>query len=139
MSRVDKMRTSTCTKADARSRLKQAEAHVLVAQICLDDEGDVATPGVAAALAVLAVIAAADAACCHRLGLRSRAQDHSQAETLISTIEPHGKAMARKFRAVATAKDDSHYSLTLVSSAKASSMITKAQDLVTWASEILRT
>ena len=62
MSRAGKVRTGQCTKADAKSRRRQAEAYVMVAQLCLDDEGDVVTPGVAASLAVLAAIAAGDAA-----------------------------------------------------------------------------
>lgn len=138
MSRADKVRTGQCTRADAKSRLRQAETYVMVAQLCLDDEGDPATPGVAASLAVLSAIAAADAACCLRLGKRSRAQDHSQAEALIATTEPNGKAMAKKFRDVVNAKDESHYGLALVSRGKAKSMVIKAQHLTTWAAEVLR-
>ncbi len=109
----------------------------MVARLCLDDEGDVATPGVAASLAVLAAIAAGDAACCHRLRRRSRAQDHTQAVTLIATIEPSGKAMARRFREVVNAKDESHYGLALVSTAKSRSMVAKAEGLTIWAAKIL--
>lgn len=138
MSRTDRVRTGPCTKADATTRLRQAQAHVFVAQLCIDDADDVATPGVAASLAVLAAIAAADAACCHRLGRRSRAQDHSQAELLIGTIEPNGSVMAKKFRDVVNAKDDSHYGLALVTRAKANAMVVKATGLTTWASEIVR-
>ena len=37
MSRADRVRTGPCTKPDAKSRLRQAEAYVMVAQLCLDD------------------------------------------------------------------------------------------------------
>ena len=37
MSRADRVRTGPCTKTDAKSRLRQAEAYVMVAQLCLDD------------------------------------------------------------------------------------------------------
>jgi len=51
-------RSSVCSKAEARTRLQQAEAFLYVASITLDEHNDLATPGVAAALAVLAGIAA---------------------------------------------------------------------------------
>jgi hypothetical protein len=138
MSRVAKMRIAQCSPTDSRSRLRQAQAFVLVAQLCVDDETDVTTPGVAASLAVLAAIAASDAATCHRLGKRSRAQNHAQAEVLLATLEPDGKAMARRFRDVVSAKDDSHYGLSLVSSRKARSLVGKAETLTMWAEKILR-
>lgn len=47
-------RTAGCTPADARSRLQQAEAFLETADLVLSDDTDTATPGVAAALAVLA-------------------------------------------------------------------------------------
>ena len=60
-------RTAGCTPADARSRLQQAEAFLETADLVLSDDTDTATPGVAAALAVPAGIAASDAACCAKL------------------------------------------------------------------------
>ena len=69
--------------------------------------------------------------------MRSRAQDHGQAEDLLATIEPNGKAMAKKFGEVVSAKDDSHYGLALVSSSKAKSMGTEAEALKKWAVKVL--
>ncbi len=138
MSRVAKMRIAQCSPADSRSRLRQAHAFILVAKLCVDDETDVATPGVAASLAVLAAIAAGDAATCQRLGKRSRAQNHAQAEDLLATLEPGGKEMARRFRDVVSAKDESHYGLSLVSSRKARSLVGKAEVLTMWAEKVLR-
>jgi hypothetical protein len=88
-------RTSPCTRSEARTRLQQAEALVLVADLALSDETSTATPGVAAALAVLAGMAASDAACCAALGCRPRGQDHGQAPDLLATVEPNGKDMAK--------------------------------------------
>lgn len=51
---------------------------------------------VAAALAVLAGIAAADAACCTAIGRRSRAQDHKVAVELVRQVEPGGTEAAKK-------------------------------------------
>ena len=61
-------RAQPCDRSDALNRLLQAEAFVTAAALVLEDGTDVARPGVAAALAVLAGIAASDAACCARLG-----------------------------------------------------------------------
>lgn len=137
MSRADKTRTGACTKADARARLTQADAHLLVADLCLSDESNVATPSVAAAIAVLAAIAAADAACCHRLGRRSRAQAHDQAQVLLATIEPGGRAMAAKFGRIIAAKDESHYGLHLVTRSKAKALLRQASDLTEWSRGVL--
>ncbi len=133
MSRAAKLRTAPCSRPDARIRLRQAEAYLKVAVLCLDDQTDVDTPGVAASLAVLAAIAAGDSVCCYELGKRSRAQDHAQAEALIATIAPSGQSMSKKFRDVVMAKGDSHYGLSTVSTAKARQLVNKAAQLTEWA------
>lgn len=63
-------RVTDCTPAQAGSRLQQAEAFVMAADLVISDATNTATPGVAAALAVLAGIAASDAACCAKLRKR---------------------------------------------------------------------
>jgi hypothetical protein len=88
-------RRTYCTPAQGRNRLIQAEAFVQVADLVLSDETDTATPGGAAALAVLAGIAASDAACCAKLRQRPRGQDHAEAIKLLGTVIPHGQAMAK--------------------------------------------
>lgn len=138
MSRVDKVRSGSCTRAEAKNRLTQAEAYLMVAQLCLSDDSDAATPGVAASLAVLAAIAAGDAACCHRLGRRARGQSHAEAAALVATINPNGKTMSKKFTEVLTSKDESHYGFSLVSRTKAKSIVSKSEGLVSWAAEVLR-
>lgn len=57
-----KTQTKACTREDAVVRLAQAESFLLVADLVRGDATDVATPSVAASLAVLAGIAASDAA-----------------------------------------------------------------------------
>lgn len=95
----------------------------MAADLVLSDDTDVATPGVAASLAVLAGIAASDAACCARLRKRSRGQDHSEAVRLLATVAPHGEAMARDLSRLLAAKDESHYGLTLIDRAKARRLV----------------
>jgi hypothetical protein len=67
--------------------------------------------GVAAALAVLAGIAAADAASCHRLGVRSRGHDHAQAVELVKLVVPHGDDIARDLDRLLDLKDNAHYGI----------------------------
>jgi hypothetical protein len=134
---VSSPRTGHCTPADARTRLRQAESLLLVADIALSDDTDTASPGVAAALAVLAGIAASDAACCHRLHRRPRGQDHGQAPDLVATVHPHGAEMARDLRALLAAKDDSHYGLHLVSASKAHALLKRARRLVDRAGDVV--
>lgn len=65
-----------------------------VAELVYDDPDDDALPGVAAALAVLAGIAASDAACCAALGERPRGRDHKEAVKVLAGVHPGGKSMA---------------------------------------------
>ena len=138
MSRSQNVRTGGCSRPEAVNRLKQDEAFVMVADLCLSDETNVATPGVAAALAVLAAIAASDTACCITLGQRTRGKDHSQAAVLVDTITPDGKRMSTLLRDVLAAKDDSHYGFALITAKKARTLVNKAQALTEWADAIVQ-
>ena len=102
----------------------------MTAELVLGDDSDLATPSVAAALAVLAGIAASDAACCARLGRRPRGQDHATATTLLRTVLPHGEAMAKDLTRLLAAKDESHYGLALVDRAKARRLVGCARRLM---------
>ncbi len=55
---------SPCGRPEAMARLAQAKKFAEVAALCVGDPSDDTLPQVAAALAVLAGIAASDAACC---------------------------------------------------------------------------
>lgn len=123
-------RTQPCDRNDARNRLAQGESFLLAAQLIVDDDSDDATPSVAASLAVLAGIAASDAACCARLGIRARGQSHVEAVELVATVEPRGADMAKDLQRLLNRKDDSQYGLTLVSAADAGRMVSWAKRLV---------
>jgi hypothetical protein len=69
-------RTQRCGRPQAATRLAHARKFFDAAElIATDVSDDEANASVAASLAVLAGIAASDAACCARLGRRSRSQD----------------------------------------------------------------
>ncbi len=123
-------RTQPCDRGAALNRLSQAESFLLAADLVTADDSDVANPGVAAALAVLAGIAAADAACCAKLGVRSRGQSHGDAIDLLTTVAPSGAAMAKDLGRLLNRKDDSHYGVAFVSPGDAERMIG-------WASRLL--
>lgn len=122
-------RAQPCGRPEAMARLAQAEALVGVAELVLDDASDVATPGVAAALAVLAGIAASDAACCTKLKQRSRGRSHDEAVALLAGVRPHGRDMSRDLQRLLGRKDASHYGVAFVSLAEAQKMVAWAQRL----------
>lgn len=120
-------RTAPCTLEHARTRLVQAEKYVEVAQLVLDEQE---FAGVAASLAVLAGVAASDAACCARLGERHRGQSHDKAVELLATVEPGGPKLARDLSRLLQRKDDAHYGLLSVSTAEAGRMVSWASRMV---------
>lgn len=108
------IRTQDCHRGDARVRLDQARHFLEVADVVHDNELD-ASLSVAASLAVLAGIAAADAACCTALGRRSRGQDHRDAEQVVAEVPVVGGDMAKALRRLLNLKDDAHYGMLYVS------------------------
>jgi hypothetical protein len=122
-------RTEKCGTEQARTRRDQALAFLEVAEMVGAEQDELATPGTAAALAVLAGIASADAVCCAALGQRSRGQDHRQAISLLAQIAPDGQAMARDLERLLAIKDDAHYGMLHVSSQRAASALRQARRL----------
>src|ERR1700691_4416059 len=104
-------RTQTCTDEDAKTRLAHARKFLEVAELVAGEGDDQEYSSAAAALAVLAGIAASDAACCKALGRRSRGQDHREAATLVEQITPGGKAATNSLRRLVNLEDEAHYGL----------------------------
>jgi len=123
-------RTQTCGRPEAQSRLEQAEAFVLAAELVLEDTTAVANSGVAAALAILAGIAASDAACCARLRKRARGQAHDEAVALLETVEPGGAEMAKDLKRLLQKKDSASYGVSFFA-------LREALDLVGWAKRLI--
>lgn len=132
-------RTATCDRADTNVRLRHAESFLVVADLVLDQSDDpvLALTSVAASLAVLAGIAAADATCCAALGRRARGQNHEEAVALVRTIEPMGEAMARDLARLLALKDDAQYGVLVVSTVRARSSVGWARRLVAAAREVV--
>ena len=121
--------------SDARLRLRSAAAYLEVAELVLSDKDRIEMPGVAAGLAVLAGIAAADALCAARLGRIHRGDDHRAAAELLRAAAPDGRKLAATFQRLIDIKDEAHYGLTVVSSQRARSAVRWAAQLAARAQE----
>jgi len=132
-------RTQNCNRAQATVRLSQARAFLDVAELVGAEDDELANPNVSAALAVLAGIAAADAACCVTLGRRSRGQDHRQALQLVTQAGPDGKTLSRALGRLLDIKDGAHYGMVFVGHQQAKTAIRHATTLVDGASQLLST
>jgi len=122
-------RTAVCGKPEARTRLSHARAFADTAGLVLDID-DNASLNVAASLAVLAGIAASDAACCAVLGQRTRGQDHREAVRLLSGIALGGTEMGKDLGRLLDLKDNAHYGVLYVSEATARQAVKWAQRIV---------
>jgi hypothetical protein len=118
--------------------LEQARAFLEVAELVIDGDDELATPQVAAALAVLSGIASSDATCCARLGVISRGQDHRAAIGLLSSVEPRGREMARDLRRLLDMKDGAHYATIMVAEGPARKAVEWARRLYDAATEQIR-
>ena len=133
-------RTAECAASEARARLRQAESFVHVADFSLGQSTtseELPLRGVAAALAVLAGIAAADAVCCARLGKRSRAQDHIQAVELLRTVHPRGEDLARDLDRLLKIKDNVHYGAIVISARDAAAAVDRARRMIETAKDVV--
>jgi hypothetical protein len=131
-------RTQRCTPADARNRYEQAVKFLNAARLVSNEGTDPEYGSQAASLAVLAGIAAADTACCKALGVRSRSQDHHDAEELIGQIEPGGKDAVNDLRRLLNMKDEAQYGFYNVSGGDIRRVLHQAAELVRFAEDVLR-
>jgi hypothetical protein len=132
-------RASACGPGDAQIRLRHAESFLLVAELVLEQPDDplLALTGVAASLAVLAGIAASDAACCAAIRQRSRGQNHEEAINLVRAVSPGGEKMARDLGRLLSLKDNAQYGVVIVSKAQAESAVGWARRLVEQARDVV--
>jgi hypothetical protein len=130
-------RAQACSEEDAKTRLAHARRFLDVAELAADEGDDLEYSSAAAALAVLAGIAASDAACCKALGRRSRGQDHRAAIELIEQIAPGGKDASRALRRLLALKDEAHYGLFDVGGTDLKTALRQARTLVDFATEVL--
>lgn len=131
-------RTAPCTRAQAAIRLQHADKFLVVAELVESEvETDPAMASVSASLAVLAGIAASDAACGASLGMRSRGQDHRQAADLLAQVVGSQDAV-RSLRRLLDLKDAAHYGVIHVGPADLKSALRAARTVLDCAQTALR-
>jgi hypothetical protein len=113
------VRVARCSVADARVRCRTAQAYLEVAGAVSSERDAAEYRNVAAGLAVLAGIAAADAICGLRLGQLHRGDDHRGAVDLLRSATPDGQKLAAQLQRLLTMKDAAHYGIVLVSARNA--------------------
>ena len=138
MSRRRSERTQACSDADAETRLRNARKFLEVAELLAGESRDVEYSSQAASLAVLAGIAASDAACCRSLGRRSRGQDHRAAAELLAEVTPGGPEAARSLRRLLTLKDSAHYGLLDMSGQDLKAALRQARELIVFAERVMQ-
>jgi hypothetical protein len=116
--------------------MASAEKFLEVARL-VDDEGDPALGSVVASLAILAGIAAADAACCSALGRRSRGDDHHDAEGLLRDVMPGGQEAAIALRRLIERKDKAQYGMVHPSADDVKVAVRQAVRLLAFAQSVL--
>jgi hypothetical protein len=88
-------RSRPCGDAEAKQRIARAREFLLVAELAMSEQDPAdhsyVYSNAAASLAVLAGIAASDAACCSALGRRSKSESHFEATQLLEDITPGGE------------------------------------------------
>lgn len=131
-------KTQACSAAEARARLEHARKFLEVAELTASEREIPASANVAASLAVLAGIAATDAACCKALGVRSRGQDHRQAAELLEQIEPGGRDAAKALRRLLDHKDAAEYGFTRIAGQTLLALVRRAHELIGFAETVAR-
>lgn len=137
MSRGSSARTSSCDPGDAAVRLGHARSFLEVADLVSGGYEVEEYGNVAASLAVLAGIAASDAACCAALGRRSRAQDHRDAEGLLREVRGAEQA-ANNLRRLLSLKDEAQYGVMHVGSSDLKATLRLARHLFEFAEGVVR-
>jgi hypothetical protein len=130
-------RTSGCGEREARVRLADARAQLQLAELA----GGASPPAeikAAVSSAVLAGIAASDAACCKALGRANRSENHRDAVELLGQVAPGGVDAAKQLERLLSLKDESQYGFTNLTGQKLQQAIRRAKALVAHAEEVVR-
>lgn len=132
--------TRPCDDNQAKQRLERAREFLAVAELVVDEKDEDAShvyASSAASLAVLAGIAASDAACCKVLGERSRSQNHRDAERLLTRIATGGSEAAGDLRELLNLKDKAQYGFLAMSVPEVRKVMRRAGRLVKFAAEVI--
>lgn len=133
-------RVRPCDASQAAQRMARAREFLEVAELVVDEKDEDASfvyASSAASLAVLAGIAASDAACCKALQERSRSENHRDAEQLLAQISPGGKEAAGDLRELLNLKDKAQYGFLKMTVPEVRKVMRRANRLVDFAAQAL--
>jgi hypothetical protein len=129
-------RTQLCGAAEARTRLNDARAQLEFAELATAASTSEERKA-AVSCAVVAGIAASDAACCAALGQRSRSQNHRDAADLVRSIAPGGDDAAKLLGRLLGLKDAAQYGFDAISGPALVGAQRQARQLVEFAERIV--
>ena len=132
------IRSAECGKPEAAARFAHAQKFLEAADLVAGEAADginLASASVAAALAVLAGIAASDAACCLKLGKRSRGEGHHQGADFLRKIIG-GEKPADALTRLISLKDTAQYGVINISDAELTIAMRRARTLVEFAQSL---
>lgn len=125
--------TRPCGAAQARGHLQRARAYLELAELAQDDQaGEQARASVGNA--VLAGIAAGDAICCARGGVRSSSTNHMDAVRLLRRVTGD-RGLAKALRELIDMKNEAHYGLDRFNRDRNTAAVRRARALVEAAEE----
>ena len=135
-----KTRVRPCDDTQAKQRLDRAREFLDVADLVSGEKGKDDSPvyaSAAASLAILAGIAASDAACCKELRQRSRSENHRDAVELLEQIAPNGRRAAKQMRELLDLKDKAQYGFLKLNSTELRKVMRRSKALTSFAEEVL--
>ena len=130
------MKMRVCSRIDARNRLEQAEKFLEAAELFSGDD-DPNGANVSAGNAVLAAIAAADAACCAALGEHAQGESHAEAPKVLATVPGGGRDASNALKRAVAIKSKAQYGLIPLSKADRDKAILQAEKLIGFARTVL--
>lgn len=128
-------RIAKCGPAESKKRLNDAYAHLELAETAAGDKRS-ATRNASVSAAVLAGIAASDAACCAVLGEVSRGENHRDAAELLGRIADGGRKAAKDLERLIAMKTKSQYGFDDVAPSDPVAAIRRAKSLVEFAEQM---
>ena len=130
------MKTRPCDAGDARNRLAQARRFLEAAELYDGDE-DPQAANVSATNAVMAAIAASDAACCAYFGEHPQGDAHAEAPDLVKRIPDGGTAASQALRRAVALKNKAQYNLLPISKADRDTAHKQARKIIAFAADVL--
>lgn len=137
-----KGRSRPCSDADARRRMARAREFLEVADLAMSErdptDHSYVYSNAAASLAVLAGIAASDAACCKAVGRHATGESHQEATQLLEQVTPGGKDAAKDLNVLLGLKERAQYGAMALGGQDLRKVVRRAEKLCDFGEDVLR-